>query len=245
VDVYNVAKKYELKLTLGALKEAKKLHSGMWRADGREAFTHPLKVSQILIFYILLYGILGNVKLSAALLHDIDVILAAAALHDILEDVKKNLAMMKSIRLRLKFSNKKVTATDDDESILMKYLSLRFPEAVISLVAILTKDEKISVLEYCQHIGNRIGAVLIKLADRLHNLRNMIRRLGSTTFFTKERLREQKDETIQCILKLAYWVEIYEEKFPTENQAKYLAIAEAMTAELKKTVHLAEIALAE
>lgn len=245
IDVRHIAKSYKLRFTLEALREAKKLHKGMWRADGREAFTHPFKVCQIVIFYMLLYGILGNAKSSAALLHDVDVILAAALLHDVLEDVKKNPIMMKYIRLRLKFSNKKVTTADDDESIIMKYLGLKFTEAVVSLVATLTKDEKITVMEYCQHIGNRMGAVLIKLADRLHNLRNMIRRLGSTKFFTKERLEEQKDETIQCILKLAYWVELYAEKFPTENQAKYLAIAEKMTAELKKTVHLAEVALAD
>ena len=245
IDVYAVVKRNKLRLTLKALREAEKLHSGMWRADGREAFTHPFKVCQILIFYMLLYGILSDVESSATLLQDVDVILAATLLHDVLEDVKKNPTMMKYIcaRLRLKFFNNRPMI--ENESIIMRYLSRNFPETVISLVAVLTKSDESRVMEYCQHIGNNLGAVLIKLADRLHNLRNMIRRLGSKEFFTKERLEEQVAETIQCILKLAHWVALHEEEFPTQNKAKYLAIAEEMTSELKKTVHLAQVALAE
>jgi (p)ppGpp synthase/HD superfamily hydrolase len=220
VDVYAVAKRNNLKLTIKALKEAKRFHQGLMRADGREAFVHPHKVCQILMFYFILHNLLNNVNLSIISLWEVDVILAAALLHDVLEDVK-------------------------DKTAAMKRISKKFPEEVTSLVVILTKGKNISVTEYCQHIGNKIGAVLVKLADRLHNLRNMIRRLGQTDFFTEERLRRQIEETNMCVLKLAYWVSAYEEKFQNKKHNKFLDMAQEMTIELKKTIHLAQVALAE
>jgi (p)ppGpp synthase/HD superfamily hydrolase len=56
---------------------------------------------------------------------------------------------------------------------------------------------------YCSGILQDHRAVLVKLADRIHNLRNMAKRIGTNAFFTERRLRDQSLETIRHIIPLA------------------------------------------
>lgn len=53
---------------------------------------------------------------------------------------------------------------------------------------------------YFARIGEHTDTIILKLVDRLHNLRNMTKNLGKNKFFTAERLEEQIDETWQYIV---------------------------------------------
>ena len=200
IFVYYFVLKHELGLTMEALLRAKRFFHGMYRKDGRDAFVHAYKVVQILIFY----GILN------------DIVLAAGALHDVVEDLSE--------------------ATLD-------ILSKVFPEEVISLVLLLTKSECMSLDTYFWRISKKPLAVLIKLADRLHNLRNMIKNLGKYHWARPEKLREQVDETKKHILLLANQAIAHAEKYPTGCPEEYFSIMRKMTDELRDAVHLAEAIL--
>lgn len=129
---YAVAK--ELNQTLLALSIARRLHEGQFRRDKTPYIYHPLKVCSTLISY----GI------------DDDVTLAAALLHDVLEDCMDKLPM-------------------GAEGLMIQY---NLSEEVIDIIMLLTKksgldDHDLSV--YFSKIEKNPKAALIKLSDRLHN----------------------------------------------------------------------------
>ena len=129
---YAVAK--NLNQTLIALCVGRRLHDGQYRKDGTPYFSHPLKVCSTLISY----GI------------DDDVTLAAALLHDVLEDCGDKLSM-------------------GEKELIVKY---GLSKEVVEIVTLLTKesgldDHELSV--YFKKIEECPKAALIKLSDRLHN----------------------------------------------------------------------------
>jgi (p)ppGpp synthase/HD superfamily hydrolase len=147
-----------------------------------------------------------------------DIILAVGALHDLLEEISE--------------------ATLD-------ILSEIFPEEVISLVLLLTKTKDLSLATYFLRISSHPLAVLIKLADRLHNLRNMTKNLGKYSWASPEKLREQIDETNLYVLRLANQAIMHEERYPTGCPQKYFSVMLKMTKMLEGEVHLAEVILTE
>jgi len=210
INVARFARDKNLFWLLRAKKWAEMFYEGMYRIDGREEVIHSLKVCQILIFF----GIWD------------DETLAAAFLHDVLENVSKN-------------------AID--------LLRPNFSKRIVALVEILTKTDEMSVKEYCRLIGNDSFAVLIKLADRIQNLRNMIKNLNSeelTTkkakeFFVESRLEEQVQETADFIIKLPYLAIFRERDAPSNCPLDYFRIMDLMTRELKQTIHVARVILSE
>ena len=105
-----------------------------------------------------------------------DKILAVGALHDVLE----NISFLMEEKIECAFGK--------EVSLAVWILSRREGE-----------DEKF----YFSRIGEDLVTILVKLADRLHNLRNMTKNLGRGEFFTSERLVNQIEETWEYIVPLA------------------------------------------
>lgn len=197
INVHRIARQNHLFWTLLALKYAKMFHSGMKRKDGRDAFVHPYKVAQILIYY----GILD------------DEVLAAALLHDTLEDVS---------------------------SAVMDIIRVVFTKRTVDLVKTLTRDKNFPKEVYYREVGRIPSAVLIKLADRLHNLRNQIKNLGRKPWFSRENLNEQTQETIDFVMLLPHTAMSCD-----ECDMETLLLMRHMTDELKISIQIAQDILME
>lgn len=136
------------------------LHQGQKRKDGSAYTTHLYAVREIL---------------ETAGVTD-KTLLAAALLHDILED----------------------------SALSKEYLALKFGERVADIVEFLTKNAAWNTA-YCRMKSNLDEmetiwmdypeAILIKMADRLHNLRTI-------TGFTLAKQREYLTETTDCLMPL-------------------------------------------
>lgn len=156
-----------LKETKMALTLARQLHDGQYRKDGTPYISHPLKVCSTLISY----GI------------DDDVTLAAALLHDVLEDCSDHLA-------------------GGGEDLVKVYgLSRR----VLEIIELLTKRPGLNdrqLAAYFQKIQACPNAALIKLSDRLHN--------SSTLYtFTLPKMRKYIRETATFLIPMASYCKRY------------------------------------
>lgn len=157
----------DLKQTMVALSLARKLHDGQHRNDGTPYFSHPLKVCSTLISY----GICD------------DVVLAAALLHDVLEDCADKLP-------------------GGGEELVNQYGLNR---EVLEIIETLTKcsglnDQQLAA--YFQKIQANPKAALIKLSDRLHN--------SSTLYtFTVPKMRKYIRETAVFLLPMASYCKKY------------------------------------
>ncbi len=150
-----------------ALPAARKLHDGQYRKSGEPYFTHPLKVCSTLISY----GV------------DDDVTLAAAILHDVLEDCETQLA------------NGGKTLTED----------YSIAPEVVETIALLSKRSGLNDQElgkYFQRIERNPKAALIKLADRLHNS-------GSLYTFSDEKMRKYLRETDLFLIPMGSYCKKY------------------------------------
>jgi (p)ppGpp synthase/HD superfamily hydrolase len=78
-----------------------------------------------------------------------------------------------------------------------------YGQSITLAVSLVTKLEEKSFGEYCKKILEDVRAVLIKLSDRIHNLRNMVKLIGEGSFFTKSRLESQVKETRKYIIPMA------------------------------------------
>jgi (p)ppGpp synthase/HD superfamily hydrolase len=207
IDVREFAEKNQLKKTLEAEECAREYYKGLKRHDKRDAFIHAYRVVQILIYHMERAKVIGNL----ITLEDLDIILAAAFLHDILEDVSWN-------------------ALEDIEK--------NFGEMVALLVWVLSRDRRrFSEKIYFSRIADFIFSAIIKLADRLHNLRNMTENLGTEDFFTKKRLDCQINETWDRIASMTIKA--------MEQYPEYKPIIDEMYDELLKALAIAEYVLQE
>lgn len=150
-----------LKQTGIALVLARKLHTGQYRNGGVPFLVHPLNVCSMLISY----GI------------EDDVILAAALLHDILEDCRDQLPK-------------------NEQEIITEH---RLSQEVFDIISLLTKESGLNQEELSVYFGriqaNPKGA-LIKLSDRFHNL--------STLYtFSFDRMKKYIDETNTFLIPMA------------------------------------------
>lgn len=156
-----------LKQTMVALSLARQLHEGQYRKDGSPYISHPLKVCSTLISY----GI------------DDDVTLAAALLHDVLEDCAD----------RLPLGGKELV------------LQYRLDQEVLDLLTLLTKESGLDDHELALYFGRiqaNPKAALIKLSDRLHN--------SSTLYtFTFARMRKYLRETARFLIPMASYCKKY------------------------------------
>jgi GTP pyrophosphokinase len=156
-----------LQQTLTSLAVARHFHDGQYRKDGTPYIQHPLKVCSTLISY----GI------------DDDITLAAALLHDVIEDCQDKLPYG---------GNELVTEYGIE------------PE-VIRIVTLLSKesgmdDHELSV--YFDKIRKDPKALLIKLSDRLHN--------SSTLYeFTLPKMKKYLRETSMWLIPMASYGKRY------------------------------------
>lgn len=106
-----------------------------------------------------------------------------------------------------------------------------YGEDIAFLVWILSRQPKVSNKVYFSRIGENLFAILVKIADRLHNLRNLNKNLGTGDFFTKDRLEDQIAETIEFIIPMTESALKLDSRFGGELDCMYRdllnAIAEA------------------
>lgn len=156
-----------LRQTMIALSLARQLHDGQYRKDGTPYISHPLKVCTTLISY----GI------------DDDVTLAAALLHDVLEDCRDKLAM-------------------GGKELVTEY---HLKKEILDIIRLLTKESGLGVHElnvYFKKIEENPKAALIKLSDRLHN--------SSTLYtFTFPKMRKYIQETSMFLIPMASYGKKY------------------------------------
>ncbi len=150
-----------------ALPVARKLHDGQYRKSGEPYFTHPLKVCSTLISYDI----------------DDDVTLAAAILHDVLEDCADSLPM-------------------GGQELIEEY---GIAPEVLEIIGMLSKRSGLNDQELCkyfQRIEHNPKAALIKLADRLHNS-------GSLYTFSDEKMRKYLRETDMFLIPMGSYCKKY------------------------------------
>ena len=163
----------ELKQTGIALTLARKLHDGQYRKGGLPYIVHPLQVCSTLISY----GMKD------------DVMLAAALLHDVLEDCQDKL--------------------QGGEEALAKY---RISEDTLEIIRLLTKESGLDDYElsiYFKKIEENPKAAMIKLADRLHNS-------GTLYTFTLPKMEKYIRETSDFLIPMAGYCKDY---YPEYNNA--------------------------
>lgn len=161
----------ELNQTLMSLALARKLHDGQYRKDGTPYFSHPLKVCTTLISY----GI------------DDDITLAAALLHDILEDCQEKLPL-------------------GGKELISEY---QINPEILEIAQLLTKESGLNDYElgvYFKKIEQNPKAALIKLSDRLHNS-------GTLYTFTDEKMRKYIRETKLFLIPMASYCKKYYPKY--------------------------------
>lgn len=144
---------------LKALSVAEKVHEGVMRKDGVTPYIeHPMKVASMLFE-------LG--------IQD-DNILAAALLHDVVEDYDK-----------------------DKSTSLLITLKSQFADEVIEAVMCLSKPKNYDNYTYYKGISENKIATIVKLADRTHNLSTLYT-------FSEEKKAKYIKETIDCIYPLIH-----------------------------------------
>ncbi len=158
----------KLNQTLLALSLARRLHENQYRKGEKLPYiVHPIKVCTTLISY----GI------------EEDIILAAALLHDVLEDCKDFFPL----------GGKE----------LVDYYG--FDEEVLVIVKLLTKESGLNQHElnvYFKAIEENPKAALIKLSDRLHN--------SATLYtFTYEKMKKYIRETEDFLIPMASYCKKY------------------------------------
>jgi len=126
---------------------------------------------------------------------------------------------------------------DSPEHIGLKLLDdmSSYGKEVVAILRLVTRIKGQDFGEYCQGILSNEKAVKVKLADRLHNLRNMVKRIGTDPWFSEPRLERQTKETEKHILPMAETAMVV---FPQEAET----IAK-MAAELRKAVRMAKLIL--
>ncbi|MCL5037679.1 MAG: bifunctional (p)ppGpp synthetase/guanosine-3',5'-bis(diphosphate) 3'-pyrophosphohydrolase [Chloroflexi bacterium] len=202
-DVITKIKEFDTTVDFDLLRDsfefAREIHDGVYRDDGSPYITHPLEVANIL----------ANYRLDAETL-------AAALLHDAVEDAEKGK------------DGRKPEAV-------MKEVKERFGEDIAKLVEGVTKinklsDKKKAVLPDIKDgdysisltqaenlrkiflaMAEDIRVILIKLADRLHNLRTM------SPKFSEEKKRRIAEESLNIYAPIASMLGIWTLKSEIED----------------------------
>lgn len=134
--------KFHPELILKAYEFAKKAHAGQVRKSGNPYITHPVEVA----------GILADFKLDIA-------VIAAAILHDVLEDTN-----VKNDQLRAEFG----------DEILQLVLGVSKLSKLEKELNLSKSDEQIeNQANMIMAMARDIRVILIKMADRLHNMRTL------------------------------------------------------------------------
>jgi len=161
----------QLQESMKAFNVMKKYHAGTFRNGGLDYDTHPVRVTH---------------QLLASGIRE-DSIIAAALLHDVIEDCD-----ISETQLRNDYG---------------------FSNDTMVILSKVTKKKGYVEEAYYANISNNAGAILVKIADRLHNLSTM------HGVFTNEKMIKYVEETYTYILPLCRTLK-YE--FPEYANASYL-----------------------
>lgn len=165
INAGEFARKNNLKAAVESEKCSKEYFMSMKRKDEREGFVHSYRVVQITIYHIFKAFPLQHRIFESRFL---DKLLTAEYFHDVPEDISLN------------------TIEDIRRS---------FGNVVGIWTWRLTRKPEETNRDYFFGASAFVAVVIAKIADRLHNLRNMTNNLGKNDFFTDERLSNQVDET--------------------------------------------------
>jgi GTP diphosphokinase / guanosine-3',5'-bis(diphosphate) 3'-diphosphatase len=116
-------------------------------------------------------------------------------------------------------------------------IKIWFGSDVARIDDLLTEDKGMSFSKFCSRIATDPRAILIKLADRLHNFRNLVKRIGTTEFFSRDKLYGQYAETVEYVVPLAQML--------IRSDSEYKYVAQLMLDELLKALEEGRIILKE
>lgn len=153
-----------------ALLIARNMHEGQFRKGGAEYLVHPLRVCAYL----------------AALKLDDDILLSAALLHDVIEDVE--------------------AVRNDPQSLVNIY---GVSQEVVDLVIRLTKLKCTPIDVYYKAVSEDWRAILIKLSDRCNNV-------STLDCFTPEKMTAYIKETEDYVLQLCRYAKLHYPKYNNE-----------------------------
>jgi GTP pyrophosphokinase len=166
-----------------AYRKAEAAHAGQYRKSGEPFFTHCVAVAQIL----------ADMKLDAETL-------AAALMHDTVEDTDITVD-----ELRLEFNDNVANIVDGVTK--LENLPIKMESDKRSRSA---DREMEYIRKMLLAMGDDVRIVLVKLADRLHNMRT----LG---FMTEEKQRKIARETLDIFAPLANRLGIWQVKWELED----------------------------
>lgn len=170
--IKGVAVALKLPQTLTALAVARQMHEGQYRKEGIPYLVHPLKVCSTLYNF----GI------------EEDVVLAAALLHDVLEDCQDKLPL-------------------GGKELISEY---GISQEVYDIVQLLTKESGLNDYElslYFDKIKRNPKALLVKLSDRLHNSQTLYAFANNENHNLK--LKRYLKETNQFLIPMASYGKAY------------------------------------
>lgn len=169
--IKGVAVAHNFEQTLIALAVARRMHDGQKRKDGAPYLLHPLKVCSTLYNY----GVRE------------DNILAAALLHDVIEDCQDKLPL-------------------GGKELISEY---GICQEVYDIVLLVTKESGLNDYElslYFDKIKKNPKALLVKLADRLHNSQTLYT-------FSHDKLKKYIRETNMFLIPMAQYGKAYYPKY--------------------------------
>ena len=175
------------RLIARALRTARRAHQGQRRASGEDYLIHPLEVARIL----------AEMGLDA-------VTVAAALLHDVLEDSSLDRAYLEK-----NFGPEVANLVEG----VTKLLSLRMPQADPSdNPSLMAKHQAENLRKLFLAMSRDIRVIFIRLADRLHNMRTI-------RFLEPEKRRFISQETLDIYASLAGRLGLWEFKWELEDLA--------------------------
>lgn len=187
----------KLELVHKAYEFAEKAHAGQTRRSGEPYITHPLATAMIL----------ARLQMDAP-------VLAASLLHDVPEDTKVDMA-----ELRQEFGDEIATMVDGVTKI--SKLKLAEIEAKRHLQPVKGREAEVNawaenLRKMFLAMAENVSVVLIKLADRLHNMRTL-------QYHSPEKQQAIAKETLEIYAPLANRLGIWEIKSQLEDYSfRYL-----------------------
>ncbi len=168
-----------------AISYAELKHEGQMRRDKHTPYIqHPIRVTSLL---------------RAAGIND-DKLLAAAVLHDVMEDCKVTAGMLKDAG---------------------------FTEETIDIVYLVSKRKAQNIEDYYELIKDNEKAILLKLADRCHNLSTM------AGIFTVAGMEKYVEETEKYILPLG--------KYARKCYPQYSNVISTLKYQIENLCHMAKV----
>lgn len=118
--------------------------------------------------------------------------------------------------------------SEDNHDEVLKIIKKSYPRSVYSVVYGVSRTKKMSKDKHFSLIFRTFKRIILKLADRLHNIRNMTKNLYFNEDFTRNRLINYKKETIQRIYPLGIKIVASDYMYAECGQEIYIKIKDAI-----------------